>query len=169
MPESKDVQGPVLPWGFRKFGMDQLLAQLGAVFLGALPSAILLVFLFLYLRVVLFKPLDRILAERHAKMGGRELKASETLKLAEQKLLEYNASMQAARTEIYTGQEQLRRRLEAERDAAIASATEKAKADFVGVKQQLDAEVASARTEVAREADQLAASVTAKLIPGGAA
>ncbi|MCU0226352.1 MAG: ATP synthase F0 subunit B [Bryobacterales bacterium] len=149
--------------------MDQLLAQLGALFLGALPSAILLIVLFLYLRVVLFQPLQRILDERHSKMGGRELKAADTLKMAERKLQEYNDSLQAARTEIYSSQEQLRRRLEAERDAAIATTTEQAKAHLATVRRQLDAEVAEARTAVAREATQLAASITDKLIPGGRA
>lgn len=149
--------------------MDQLLAQLGALFVGALPSAILLILLFLYLRAVLFKPLDRILAERHAKMGGRELRAAETLRSAEQKLLQYNAALQTARSEIYAGQEELRRKLEKERDASIAAASEQAKQQLSGVRQQLDAEVSEARGAVAQEAAQLAQQITGKLIPGGAA
>lgn len=148
--------------------MDQLLAQLGDLFMGALPSAILLIFLFFYLRAVLFKPLDKILAERHAKMGGRELKAAETLRAAEQKMLEYGASLHAARTEIYASQEELRQRLEAERDAAIKAAAERARADLGEVKRQLNEEVAAARVAVAQEAAQLADSITAKLVPGGA-
>lgn len=149
--------------------MDQLFAQLGTLFVGALPSAILLILLFLYLRAVLFKPLDQILAERHAKMGGREVRAAETLRTAEQKLLQYNAALQAARSEIYASQEQLRRNLEAERDAAISAAAEQAKAQLNVVRQQLDNEVAAARTAVAQEAAQLASQITGKLIPGGAA
>ncbi len=149
--------------------MDQLLAQLGTLFVGALPSAILLIFLFIYLRIVLFKPLDKVLAERHAKMGGREVKAAETLRAAEQKMQRYSASLQAARTEIYAGQEELRRRLEAERDAAIAAASERAKADLADVKKQLDQEVSVARVVVAQEASELANQITAKLMPGGAA
>jgi len=149
--------------------MDQLLAQLSALFVGALPSAILLILLFLYLRIVLFKPLEKILADRHSKMGGREQRAAEILRTAEQKMQQYSTSLQTARTEIYASQDALRQRLETERDAAITSASGQAKAQLASVKQELEGEMAVARAEVASEAAQLAESITAKLMVGGKA
>lgn len=147
--------------------MDQLFAQLGALFIGALPSAILLILLVIYLRVVLFSPLEKILAERHSRTGGREQRAAEALRLAEQKLLQYNAALQAAKTEIYAEQDEVRRRLEGERDRAITAATADAKAELGSIRRQLEVDLVAAREVVASEAKLLADAITTKVLAGG--
>jgi F-type H+-transporting ATPase subunit b len=146
--------------------MEKLLAQLSDLFIGAIPSAVLLLLLYFYLRAVLFGPLDKILEERHSKIGGREQKAAETLRLAEQRMLQYSASLQAAKSEIYATQDELRRKLEAERDAAIAQASEEAKAEIATVRQQLERDAVEARLFVEKEAHILADSITAKVLEG---
>jgi F-type H+-transporting ATPase subunit b len=149
--------------------MDELLGTLGDLFIGALPSAIFLLFLFFYLRAVIFKPLDRILAERHAKTGGREEHANQTLKLAEQKLAEYSQSLHAAKAEIYGSQEALRKELEAARDQAIAEAAEKARQEVAAVKERLHLEMKEARNSVDAQAKGLADLITSKVLSGGVA
>jgi F-type H+-transporting ATPase subunit b len=146
--------------------MEKLLAQLGDLFIGAIPSGVLLILLFFYLRAVLFGPLDKILEERHAKTGGREQKAAEMLRRAEQRMLQYSASLQAAKSEIYAGQDELRRKLEAERDAAVALAAEEAKTEIAAVRNQLDEDVAEARRTVETEAQALANSIADKVLEG---
>lgn len=148
--------------------MDEMLGNLGELFVGALPSAILLLFLYFYLRAVLFNPLEKILAERHAKTGGREEQASRTLKLAEQKLAEYAQALHAAKAEIYGGQEELRKSLEAARDQAIADASAKARGEVAAVKERLHLEMEEARKAVAAEAKGLADLIAAKVLAGGA-
>jgi len=146
--------------------MDKLFAQLTELFIGAIPSGVLLLLLYFYLRAVLFGPLDKILEERHAKIGGREQKAAETLRLAEQRMLQYAASLQAAKSEIYARQDELRRKLESERDAAVAQAAEAAKAEIVSVRKQLDEDAVVARRIVETEARNLADAIAAKVLEG---
>ena len=146
--------------------MDKLFAQLADLFIGAIPSGVLLLLLYFYLRAVLFGPLDKILEERHAKTGGREQKAAETLRRAEQRMLQYSASLQAAKSEIYASQDELRRKLDAERDLAVAQAAEEAKAEIAAVRKQLDEDVAEARRTVEAEAQALADSIAEKVMQG---
>jgi len=147
--------------------MDQILGNLGELFVGALPSAILLLLLYFYLRVVLFAPLEKILAERHSKTGGREQQAEKTLKLAETKLHDYAQAIQAAKVDIYAGQEKLRKELEASRDKAIADASASARAHVASLKEQLQREVEVAQQTVETEAKSLAQLITQKVLAGG--
>ncbi len=147
--------------------MDELLGNLGDLFIGALPSAIFLLFLFFYLRAVLFNPLDKILAERHAKTGGREERATQTLKLAEQKLAEYAQSLHTAKAEIYSNQEELRKGLESARDQAIAQASANARGEVAVVKQHLSVELEESRKSVDVQAKGLADLIASKVLAGG--
>lgn len=149
--------------------MDQILDQLGGLFLSSLPSVILLILLYFFLKLFLFDPLEKILSERYRKTEGREKDALEAVREAERKAEEYATALHAAKAEIYSQQEALRKSLEAERDAAVATAAKRSEALLAEGRATVDAEFNTAQATVEREAATLARLVTDKVLFRGAA
>lgn len=149
--------------------MDQILDQLGGLFLSSLPSVILLILLYFFLKLFLFDPLEKILGERYRKTEGREKDALEAVREAERKAEEYATALHAAKAEIYSQQEALRKSLEAERDAAVATAAKRSEALLAEGRATVDAEFNTAQATVEREAATLARLVTDKVLFRGAA
>ncbi len=144
--------------------MDQILEQLRGLFISSLPSVILLILLYFFLKIVLFDSLDKILAERYRKTEGREKDALDAVKEAERKAEEYAAAIHAAKAEIYAEQEALRKNLEAERDAAVAAAAERSDALLAEGRATVNKEFEAAQATVEQEAAKLARLVTDKVL-----
>ena len=149
--------------------MDQILDQLGGLFLSSLPSVILLILLYFFLKFTLFNPLEKILAERYRKTEGREKDALAAMREAERKAEEYTNALHAAKAEIYSRQEALRKDLEAKRDAAIAAATVHSEALLAEGRAAVETEFKAAQATVEREAAALARLVDDKALFRGAA
>ena len=94
--------------------MEATLHQLGGILLSALPTFILVIFLHYYLKFMFFKPLEKVLGERHAATEGARALAVESLQRAERKTAEYEAAMRAERAKIYREFEQHHKRLQEE-------------------------------------------------------
>ena len=144
--------------------MEQILEQLRGLFISSLPSVILLILLYLFLKLFLFNALDKILAERYRKTEGREKEALEALKEAERKAEEYAVAIHSAKAEIYAQQETLRKNLEAERDAAVSAATARAEALLAEGRATVNTEFEVAQTTVEQEAATLAKLVADKVL-----
>jgi F-type H+-transporting ATPase subunit b len=144
--------------------MDQILEQLGGLFLSSIPSVILLILLYFFLKLVLFDPLEKILAERYRKTEGREKDALEALREAERKAEEYAHALHAAKAEIYSQQEALRKNLEAGRATAIAAAAERTEALLAEGRASVEAEFQTAQATVEQEAGTLARLVADKVL-----
>ena len=71
--------------------MEATLHALGEIFVQALPTFFLVLFLFLYLRALFFKPLEKVLAERNEATAGARKKASEALERANAKAAAYRS------------------------------------------------------------------------------
>ncbi len=149
--------------------MDKLLEQLGSLFLNSLPSVFLLILLFFYLKAIVFGPLEKVLASRYQKTEGKEKDAGEMLRLAEQKAEEYARALQSAKAEIYAQQELLRKNLEAERDAAIAEASERNAILVQQGRAAVDRDYNESREIVRSQAASLAQLVADKVLFRGAA
>lgn len=144
--------------------MDQILEQLGGLFLSSIPSVILLILLYFFLKLVLFDPLEKILVERYRKTEGREKDALEAVREAERKAEEYANALHAAKAEIYSQQEALRRNLEVGRATAIAAAAERSEALLAEGRAIVDAEFKTAQATVEQEAGTLARLVADKVL-----
>src|ERR1041385_7130849 len=117
--------------------MEETLHALGGILLKAVPTFFLVILLYFFLKYAFFRPLERVLKSRYEATEGARQRAAETLALAEQKTLEYEEAMRAARAKIYQAQEELHQRLEEERRsevtvarAAAEEAVRKAKAQI---------------------------------------
>jgi F-type H+-transporting ATPase subunit b len=99
--------------------VDELLRQLGELFLGSVPTILIFLILVLSYRFVLHGPLQRVLAERRALTAGAMEKAHAAIAAAEAKSQEYEAKLRAARAEIFRNRELRIQQLNAQRDKAL--------------------------------------------------
>ena len=106
--------------------MEATLHALGQLIIQALPTFFLVLFLFLYLRSVFYKPLEHVLAERSEATEGARKKAAEALDRAQAKATAYEEQIRAARNDLYREQEEVRRKWRDEQvaDAAFCKGSE---------------------------------------------
>src|SRR3989442_12989523 len=76
--------------------MDEILAQLGGLLLGSVPTIIFLVLLYAIYTGLMHRPLVRVLAERHAKTEGAVEKARADIAAAEARTAEYDQRLREA-------------------------------------------------------------------------
>jgi len=143
--------------------MDQILQSLGGILLKAIPTAVLLVVLYFYLKAMLFGPLDRIQRERRELTDGTRKAAQKSLETAESKTQEFEAKLREARAQVYKEQEEIRRKLLEDQAAHLAQTRANGDAGVKDSKQALAAESAAARENLAASsatlADQIVAAV----------
>ena len=139
--------------------------QVGQLFIGAVPTALLFILVVLAYQFLMQKPLSRTLAERRARTEGAMDAARQAISRAEERAREYEAKLRQARGEVYKAREQRVQQWNAEREAAL-EATRKAAGQKVGqAKAQLDAEAAQARKTLQGTAGDLAGRVVRAVLP----
>src|SRR5687767_4184927 len=102
--------------------MEATLHALGQILIQALPTFFLVLFLFVYLRSMFFKPLEKVLAERSEATEGARKKANEALERANAKAAAYEEQIRAARADIYRQQEEERQKWREQQTAQIDEA-----------------------------------------------
>ena len=141
--------------------MDQILEALGGILLKAIPTAVLLLVLYFYLKAMLFGPLDRILQRRRELTDGARKAAEKSLEAAEHKTQEFEAKLREARAQVYKEQEEIRRKLLEQQAAQLAQAHAKSEAGVKDAKQTLSNESAAARESLAGSSSTLADQIVA--------
>jgi len=149
--------------------MEATLHQLGGILLSALPTFILVIILYYYLKFMFFKPMEKTLAERYAATEGARQLAAESLERAERKTAEYDAAMRAERAKIYQEAEQHHKRLQEEEDAALLAERNAAEHHVREAKEQLARELDSAKAALAASSDALASEIADSILRGRAA
>ena len=146
--------------------MEQTLHALAGILLKSVPTVVLLLFLYFYLKVMLFGPLARLLKQRDELTAGTRHAAQKSLKDAERKIQEYEAKMREARAEVYREQEETRRSWLADQAGQVESARERTGQTTQKAKEQMAAEIATARQTLVESAgalaDQIATAVLAR-------
>ena len=146
--------------------MDQTLHALGGILLKSIPTVVLLLFLYFYLKSMLFGPLARILKQREELTAGTRHAAQKSLKDAERKVSEYEAKMREARSEVYREQEETRKKWLADQASQIDGARERSGETVQQAKEQIAVEMTAARQSLAESssalADQIAATVLSR-------
>lgn len=148
--------------------MQEILDQLGSLFLGAVPTAVLFIVLVLAYQFLVQGPLTAVLRERRARTEGAVEKAHKAIADAEAKAAEYADKLRQARGEAIRAREQRLKQLNAERDAKL-DAARKAAGETVSVaKAGLDAEAEAARKSIQASAPDLASQVVRAVMPAAA-
>jgi len=134
-----------------------------------LPTSFLVILLCIYLKVMYFKPFQKMLAERYEATEGARKAADESLARANAKAAEFDAALQKARQEIYSEQEQYLKRLQEQQAAEAESARRAAEERISQARQQLATEAAAARASLAAQSDILASQIAEAILSGRAA
>lgn len=139
--------------------MEQVARALGAILLRAVPTFVLVLLLYVFLKKMFFNPLEALIAKRYSETEGALKAAGETAGVAERKRSEYQQALQEARAEIfrYLGSE--RQRTLEECDWALGEARRDAEQRIEAARRQLQADVEAAKGLLRGESDELAESI----------
>ena len=143
-----------------------MLNDVGAILLRAVPTFLIVIFLFFYLRGMFFRPLEKVLAERRAATDGARKQAKLSIEHAEEKVAQYEAQLRAARTEVFAKVEAERKQWADAQAAQIATAREKARAQVLDARVQIGKDAEAARASLGSQAETLAAQITASVLKG---
>jgi F-type H+-transporting ATPase subunit b len=149
--------------------MDEILHQLGQLFLGAVPTVLIFIFLVVAYRTLVFGPLMKTLAERRARTEGAVESAHAAIAAADAKAQEYEAKLRAARSEIFHRREQRVQQWNAERETALDQARQAAQERVIAAQSAIHAQTTQARQQIDSSVDQLAAQILQAILPAGMA
>ena len=144
--------------------MESTLHDLGGLLLNAVPTVVLLLIVYVYLRWMFFRPLQKVLAERKQATAGTHEKAQALLAKADQTASAIQEKLRKARDEIYQEQEEARRQWTSDQAAKIEQSRVNARDMIHQAQLQLESETAAAKRELAATADTLAEQVARTLL-----
>ncbi len=145
--------------------MEDIVQQVGALLLGAVPTILLFVVLVAAYQLLVQGPLNRVLAERRARTEGAVENAHKAIAQAEAKAAEYANKLRLARAEIFKMREQRAKQRTAEREAALDEARKVAGAKVSEARTGIDAETERARQAIQGSAGELASQVVRAVLP----
>jgi len=145
----------------------EIVNQLGELFLAAVPTVIIVFLFYLFMRWSFFKPIARVLSERHERAEGAKVEAETSRVAAHEKQRLYNDTVKRARIEVFAEQESQRRRTLDERQVTINHARTAAQTALQEAKKEIAAEVKAARAELERSKDTLADDIAEAVLAGG--
>ena len=149
--------------------MEATLHQLGAILLQAVPTILLLLVLYTYLKLVFFKPLEKALHQRYEATEGARKVAQESLERAAAKTKEYENALRAARGEIYQSQEQLHKQLQERTTVQLKEARQRTDAMIQAARADLATEVEAAKARLGLESGRLADLIAERILRRSAA
>ena len=138
--------------------------QLGELFLGAVPTVLLLLIFYFILKSLFFKPLLAVIAEREARSIGAQKAAETAQAAAAEKVKQYQDALKQARAQLYAEQEAGRKKRLDERAALLKEVRIKAQDEVTKAKQRVAAEFAAAKREVEAGTAQLAGEIAARVL-----
>ena len=149
--------------------MDVILHQLGELLLKAVPTFLLVILLNFYLKIMFFKPLEKVLHKRYEATEGARKAADESLARAAAKTAEYETALRAARSELYHAQELMHKELQEREAAQISEARKAAEAAVKAAKADLALDVQAAKESLGRESEMLANQIADSILRRSAA
>src|SRR6516225_2235403 len=144
--------------------MPDLVHQLGELFLGAVPVALIVLVFYLLLRSLFFRPLLKVMAERDARTVGAQKAAEAAQTAAAEKVKQYQEALKQARGKVYAEQEAARKKLLDERSAQLKDARTKASGEVGAAGQRVAKELAAARRDVEATVAQLSAEIARRIL-----
>ena len=148
--------------------MEQTLRQVGELLLGAVPTAVLLLLLYAFFSNLVYKPLQKTLAERRSRTQGAIEQARADIAVAEAKTFEYEARLREAKLAIFRAQESRRNQAQQARAEAVAAARKHADELIREAKAEIDREAALAKETLQAEAGRLAEAIIRSILqPAG--
>jgi F-type H+-transporting ATPase subunit b len=138
--------------------------QLGELFLGAVPTVLLILIFYFLMKSLFFKPLLAVMAERDARQVGAQKAAEAVQTAAAEKLKQYQDSLKKERAKLYAEQEAARKKLLDERVAWLKDARAKSADEVAKAKQHVAGELQAARRDIETSIPQLAAEIASGIL-----
>ncbi len=146
----------------------QIVEQVGALLVGAIPTAALFILLVLAYQFLIQSPLTATLKKRRALTLGAMEDARKAIEQAENRTAEYAARLRQARAEVYKLREERLKQWSQERDAALDTARKAAGQRVNQAAAQVEAEAAQARQAIQASAAELAQQALRAVLPAPA-
>ena len=134
------------------------------LFFQVVPIVLILLVFYAVLRILFFKPLLKVIAEREARTMGAQKAAEAARKAAAEMVKQYQDALKQARTEIYVEQEAARKKVLDERAAQLKQARAKTSDMVKAQRERIGAEVLAARREIEAGITQFAALVARRVL-----
>jgi F-type H+-transporting ATPase subunit b len=148
--------------------MQLILEQLGALLVGAVPTALLFIVLVLAYQFLVQSPLTATLKKRRDLTVGAMEEARKAIEEVEKRAAEYATRLRQARAEAYKLREQRIKQWNLERDAALETARRAAGARVNQATEEVAAEAATARQSIQASAAELASQAVRAVLPAAA-
>jgi F-type H+-transporting ATPase subunit b len=139
--------------------MDDTIRQLGELALGAIPTIILFILIWILYRFIVHGALVQALSQRRSQTVGAVEKAKSDIAAAEQKTSEYEQKIREARLVLFKTQEGRRQKAVEQKMLAISEARAAAEALVTSARKEIQKEMETARTKVQAESSSLAAEI----------
>jgi|ERR1700733_4411317 F-type H+-transporting ATPase subunit b len=144
--------------------MQQIVHQLGELFLQAVPTVVIVLIFYGVMRTLFFVPLMKVMAERETRTVGARKAAESAQEAAAAKVKQYQEALKQARAKVYAEQEDARKKLLNERADAAKQARGKAAGHVASAKERVAREFETAKQEIESSVAQLAAEIAQRVI-----
>jgi F-type H+-transporting ATPase subunit b len=134
----------------------EILRQLGELFLGALPTVIVVLLFYFFLRWAFFNPIQKAMADRSARIEGARAEAVKVEAEAKHEMDAYHEALRRARAQIYAEQEAARQKALDERAEVLKAAHIHAREQVAEAKKAIAANLEAARADLVRQTPALA-------------
>ncbi|MBI1750506.1 MAG: ATP synthase F0 subunit B [Acidobacteria bacterium] len=142
----------------------ELLKQIGEFFLQAVPTVILVFLFYLFLRANLFRPLEKVMADRSARIEGARRESEASQAATQEKVRAYQEAQKKARAEVYAEQEAARRKVLEERAALLRETRNRSNDKIRAAKETIAKDLTAARTQIELESQTLGAEVARTIL-----
>lgn len=144
--------------------MQEIVHQLGELFLQAVPTVLIILLFYFILRAIFFKPLLKVMAERDARTVGAQKAAEVAQAAAIEKAKQYQDALKHARGQVYAEQEAARKKLLDERTALVKEARAAAAAQVGTNKERIAGDFAAARREIETTVSKLSTEIARRIL-----
>ena len=144
--------------------MGDLLNTVGELLLKAVPTIVLFVFLYFFLKSMFFEPLAKVLAERDAKTAGARDNAAQSLKRADEKMAQFDNALREAKGELYKEQEATRRQWLDDQASQLKASRAEAEEMIAKGKAEIAADTEAAKSSLALQSEALADHIANSLL-----
>ena len=148
--------------------MDQTLRQLGELLLGAVPTVILLMSLYILYTFLVHRPLTAALAERRNRTEGAMEKARADIAAAEGRTAEYEQRLREARQKLFKNQEARRQLATQARNQAVQQARARSQEQVKQARAGMEEDKQQAMAKLQSDAPRLAGEIVRTVLRPGA-
>ena len=145
--------------------MQAILNQLGDLVLGSVPTAIFFLILLAAYQVLVRKPMEKVLADRHGRTGGAMDEAKAAISAAEAKTSEYETRLRDARAAIFNARAARQKAASDARDKALAEARTAAQHRITVARESVERSGVEAKSQIEAQAAALSQQVMAAILP----